>query len=579
MAHTSPMALDRRVSPSPPPQPLSKRDKRRNNITDKLSDMIQTFTQDQHQHYRAQLQAIQVDMTMILRANPYENRPLDDSAEDVEQEIENVTGGSLPNTDAAVKDYLALAGKRYHEYVQQINHALEQRDADLTALQNRYDAAVAELEKSSSYKVQVAQREHLELATTVRSRLINSVTKKRDKLLREKEQLDIADNSALFFHPSQFTVNIPQSPGGIQSNRKTRHTRHRVGEAEEERQRKRKAPADEEATDSPAPSFRPLQNDTNGASSPFHDARTKTLYTQYEAPAFSIDRLFTEKELNHATVVAQLATHHFFHQPQTNHQNPENPPSLASVDGAADAVTGPPAITAEIDDIVSTQPNGSPPPTQAPEMERNISHHATRGATRANPLAALSEAAALTSTTTNPFVPVLIPITKTDKGAPTPPGVSAGEVDNDIALMLREDDAPTSNPEQDENLSNLQQIRERLLEQACQTTNGVAPFRLPTLETGPAAISGGVNRIPPYGFADPESLRFALRNGAGVGTAAAPPPAPIVNGNIAALTAAPVSVIGAAIPMSRTTSYAGSEAGAASEAGGVGMRRVRSRFV
>jgi len=137
MAHTSPMALDRRVSPSPPPQPLSKRDKRRNNITDKLSDMIQTFTQDQHQHYRAQLQAIQVDMTMILRANPYENRPLDDSAEDVEQEIENVTGGSLPNTDAAVKDYLALAGKRYHEYVQQINHALEQRDADLTALQVR----------------------------------------------------------------------------------------------------------------------------------------------------------------------------------------------------------------------------------------------------------------------------------------------------------------------------------------------------------------------------------------------------------------------------------------------------------
>ncbi|KAH0063150.1 hypothetical protein KCU86_g20617, partial [Aureobasidium melanogenum] len=135
-------------------------------------------------------------------------------------------------------------------------------------------------------------------------------------------------------------------------------------------------------------------------------------------------------------------------------------------------------------------------------------------------------------------------------------------VDSDIALMLREDDAPASNHEQDDNPTNLQQIRERLLEQACQTTNGVAPFRLPILETGPAAISGGVNRIPPYGFADPDSLRFALRNGAGVGTA----------------TAAPATVIGAAIPMSRTTSYAGSEAGAASEAGGVGMRRVRSRF-
>ena len=145
--------------------------------------------------------------------------------------------------------------------------------------------------------------------------------------------------------------------------------------------------------------------------------------------------------------------------------------------------------------------------------------------------------------------------------------------------MLREDDAPTSNPEQDENLSNLQQIRERLLEQACQTTQGVAPFRLPILETGPAAISGGVNRIPPYGFADPDSLRFALRNGAGVGTAAAAPSAPAVNGISSALAAiAPASVIGNAIPMSRTTSYAGSEAGAGSEVGGVGMRRVRSRF-
>lgn len=129
------MALDHRVSPSPPPQPLSKRDKRRNNITDKLSDMIQTFTQDQPQHYRAQLQAIQVDMTLILRSNPYENRPLEDSAEQIEQEIENVTGGSLPSTEAATKDYLALAGKRYHEYIQHINHAMEQRDADLTALQ------------------------------------------------------------------------------------------------------------------------------------------------------------------------------------------------------------------------------------------------------------------------------------------------------------------------------------------------------------------------------------------------------------------------------------------------------------
>lgn len=101
--------------------------------------MIETFSSDQHQHYRAQLQAIQVDMTLILRANPYNNEPLDDSAQDIEQEIEAITGGNLPqmSTDAARRDYMALAGRRYHDYVQEINRAMEQRDADLTALKVR----------------------------------------------------------------------------------------------------------------------------------------------------------------------------------------------------------------------------------------------------------------------------------------------------------------------------------------------------------------------------------------------------------------------------------------------------------
>jgi len=103
--------------------------------------MIETFSAEQHQHYRAQLQAIQVDMTLILRANPYNNVPLDDDAEDIEHEIEIITGGNLPHitNEAAKIDYHALAGKRYHDYVQDINRAMEQRDADLTALKVRLD--------------------------------------------------------------------------------------------------------------------------------------------------------------------------------------------------------------------------------------------------------------------------------------------------------------------------------------------------------------------------------------------------------------------------------------------------------
>jgi len=142
----SPLAM----SQSPPVQPLTKRDKRRNNITDKLQDMISSFTQDQHQYYRAQLQAIQVDMTLILKSDPYENMPLDDSPSAIEGLINSLTGGVIPGDKAAKDDYLALAGKRYYEYCQKINKAQEQRDADLTAL--KVSEATSKRKRTSAYQ-------------------------------------------------------------------------------------------------------------------------------------------------------------------------------------------------------------------------------------------------------------------------------------------------------------------------------------------------------------------------------------------------------------------------------------------
>jgi len=74
-------------------------------------------------------------MTLVLRADNYENRPLDDSPQAIEELITSLTGGNVPAGDRAAKDdFLAMAGKRYYEYCQEINKAQEQRDADLTAL-------------------------------------------------------------------------------------------------------------------------------------------------------------------------------------------------------------------------------------------------------------------------------------------------------------------------------------------------------------------------------------------------------------------------------------------------------------
>lgn len=72
-----------------------------------------------------------------------------------------------------------------------------------------------------------AEEEHKALASQIRQRLITTISKRRQQLLRDKEQLDIADNNAMLLNPNQFSINNPGSPGGGQ-NRKTRHLRHRA---------------------------------------------------------------------------------------------------------------------------------------------------------------------------------------------------------------------------------------------------------------------------------------------------------------------------------------------------------------
>lgn len=105
--------------------------------------MITAFSANQNQHYRAQLQGVQVDMTMVLRADPYSvESVLEDSYEGIRELAESIMKGdvtghggvSLPSDEAAKGDYWSLAGKRYTEFVRDVNNSVEERDADLTAL-------------------------------------------------------------------------------------------------------------------------------------------------------------------------------------------------------------------------------------------------------------------------------------------------------------------------------------------------------------------------------------------------------------------------------------------------------------
>lgn len=458
----------------------------------------------------------------------------------------------------------------------------------LTATQNQYQASVAEVDRLTQQKIHQAEEEHKALASQIRQRLITTITKRRQQLLRDKEQLDIADSSALLLNPNQFSVNNPGSPGGGY-NRKTRHLRHRAvspNGGDDNGKRKRKLPAmEDEGNESPVPAFRsiPPPDNLGGGRSPFKDARDKSIYAQYEAPAYSLERLFTDKELALATNTAQNATYKYFYQPQQQQDSNSNTNATAepSVDNEgrenASAVDGEDAAA----EAVST------PPVAAPEMERTSSHQVlTRGGARANPLAALSDLATAAAAASgnpaavpirdNPFAPV-VPnyhaVTRSEKsGAPAPPSVSNLDAENDFELMRRagssfagartDDSGDIDMAEAGGEPANGAEVRNALLDQALGVSLGASqPYRLPLLETGPALIGRGVDRVPATGFAPVASiLEQRLRvQAAATANAAGSAPAPAVGGSMGAALRGQVGV--GAEPMSRTTSAAGSELG------------------
>lgn len=154
------------------------------------------------------------------------------------------------------------------------------------------------------------------MKNTLRDRLIQTLTHKRQKLMKEKEQLDIADTNALLLHPSQFSITNPASPGGNHTARKTRLTRHRGdhdemtnGYSEVGSKRKRKFGADDDY-DSPS---------RNGNGTPAERARNGNMAVQLDK-AYSINQLFTEKELNLQSHQAQIATRHFFSASQKENE-------------------------------------------------------------------------------------------------------------------------------------------------------------------------------------------------------------------------------------------------------------------
>ena len=124
---------------------ISKRDKRRNLLSNQLNELTTSFANNRDVHYRQQLQALQIDLNLIMRANPYKDIPLDDSGEEVHNlSIAAIGGNSHVNINVMTSasrhtdlDVAALAGRWYAQYVEEVNDAVELRDTHLTMLEVR----------------------------------------------------------------------------------------------------------------------------------------------------------------------------------------------------------------------------------------------------------------------------------------------------------------------------------------------------------------------------------------------------------------------------------------------------------
>ncbi|KAJ5750193.1 hypothetical protein N7533_007221 [Penicillium manginii] len=335
--------------------PISKRDKRRSALQERLHDLTATFSQNRDAQFRQQLHSLQCDMTLINNADPYQTGLLQDSSDDIAQLIEDTVGGGK-----FAKEMASLSGTWYAKFVQEVNNVKEQKDSDLTQVMNRHQNSLDRHWREYDWRVHFAKEEFNQLSGTLRERLMQSISSKRTRLMREKEQLDIADTNALLMHPNQFSITNPASPGGIHSNRKTRHTRHRVdldelgnGIVSELNKRKRKAP--EEDVGSPV-------RDAGGTTPA---ERSKTYLEKQSAPTYSMHSLFTDKELSAHANQAHVATMHFFSTSKRADQ------------GSGAVTNGNNTDAEDTPENTGHEDNGTP---TASDMIRTASHnfHATR---------------------------------------------------------------------------------------------------------------------------------------------------------------------------------------------------------
>lgn len=282
----------------------SKRERKRQYITEKLAFLNEKFTRDRDLSYRDQLQKIQVDTTLVQRLDPYDSNVLDVIAS---LRHEHAEAQSLEATAENSRTLIQMSGPKFQDFVREVEDQIEYRDSHLASQKHEHDRRLHQYKNEYLYKVETANREHRALSSTLRDRLINTVSSRKYRLQKEKEALEISDSSALLLHPNQFSLTNPASPGGPHGKRATRLRK----DAEDlpgfsENKKRKRVPGDDDG--SPAPSRRALDPNTT---TPLWQNEKLRYSTKQNGPAYNIEKLFTEKELAMTRHQASLAAHKY----------------------------------------------------------------------------------------------------------------------------------------------------------------------------------------------------------------------------------------------------------------------------
>ncbi|GJN74264.1 deacetylase complex subunit Sds3 [Purpureocillium lilacinum] len=284
---------------SPPPTTQSKRDRKRQAVLERLAALNDKFQDDKDSTYRDQLQKIQFEINHMQKFDPYADDALDVASR--LQDEYNQTMGTPMHAESA-RSLMDMAGVQLPQFMSDIQDLWEIRDFSLTQAKNEYERKVQEFQNTFTFKMETAKREHEALNSTMRDRLINQLTNKKNRLVKEKEAFEISETNALLLHPSQFSLANPGSPGGHPGKRTTRN-RKEADDFSEGKKRKRNGGEDD---GSPAPSRRAL--DPNNTT-PFWQSEKMRNEAKKRGADYSIGSLFTDKELSMHYNTAALAAH------------------------------------------------------------------------------------------------------------------------------------------------------------------------------------------------------------------------------------------------------------------------------